>query len=171
MKETIEIKKSQLEESVKVIDQIIEGLKAEETKIKLTFLQQIRDLPDLSLDEDIKQMKEYREYRNQLKKMHVATAKTIMHILDTEKTFSGDPETSFNYSEPVELLQAVQCITLLPNAFIGGPIKSAVNNPNIKVKVFALDYFDSLPREVRYSDVFPPNFTKLMAQLRSQIKG
>jgi hypothetical protein len=171
MNGTIEMKKSELENCSKAVSQIIEGLKAEETKKKLEVLNQIRNLPDISGDEDIKQMKEYRQYRELLKSMHKATAKTIIHILDTEKSFSGDPEISFNYTEMVELQQAAECITLLPNAFIGGPIKSAINNRSVKVKLFALDYFDSLPREVRYSDVFPPNFTKLMAKLRAQLKA
>lgn len=169
MDEQLQAKVAAMDECAKEMERIIERMKAEETSKKLEAIKQIGHLEDFYGDEEMKQLKEYREYKDIQKKLNIATAKTLMNILDTAKSFSGDPVTSFNYTEPVELLDAAECIKLLPNAFIGGPMKSALNNSSVKVKKIALDYFDSLPREVKYSEVFPPNFTKLAAKIRSQL--
>lgn len=146
---------------------IINDLKLEDVRKQLNTICRIEELPDLATDCDMKEMKDYVEVREILKKTYIEVARALMAILSAEDAYSADQKTSFNYSEPLEPMLAAEYIKLLPKAYIAGPMKAAVRNPHAKVRRIAIEYYDSLPSDLRYSGLFPVDFNKTIAKLKA----
>lgn len=146
---------------------IQEDLKNEDVRARLNAICRIEELPDITADESLREYKDYREVREVLKETYIEVARSIMGILEAEDAYSADPATSFNYTEPLEPLLAAEYIKLLPKAYIAGPMKSAVRNPHRKVRQIAIDYYDSLPADLKYSGLFPVDFNKTIARLKA----
>ncbi len=149
---------------------ILEGLKNEDQRKQLNTICMIEDIPDLSCDEEMKNMQDYKEIRGILKKVYIEVARTIMKILDSTASFSGDVKSSFNYTEPLDQMLAVEYIKILPNAYIAGPMKSAVNHPHPKVARIAVEYYDSLPSDLKYSGLLPIDFKNVIRKRKLELK-
>ena len=150
---------------------IIEGLDVEDIRKKLSAIAQIEQLSNVSCDDEIRELKEYRSLKGTLKDLHIAIARSIMDILSSEASFSGDAESSFNYTEPLDEMLAAEYIKLLPNAYIAGPMKTAIKSPHLKVIEIAIDHYDSLPSDVKYSGLFPDDFKQVVRAIKTKIKN
>lgn len=150
---------------------IIDGLKVDDVKKKLKLIRMIEDFPDFSGDDEIKERSDYHELKKLLKTLYIEIARTIMAILDVGEDYVVNRQSSFTHSEPVDAMEAAECIKLLPNAYIGGPMKSAISNPHLKVKKIAVDYYGSIPADVKFSGVFPTDFSKVVMELKTKLKG
>ena len=135
----------------------------------LNAINSIQEIPNLTGDDELKELKEYPVMRSTLKNLYVATARALINIFNEDADFSCDEVNSFNYVEPLEVMLAAKYIKLLPKAFIGGPIKAALSHPYHKVQKIAVDYFDSLPDDLKYSDIFPTNFRSSVRVIRNQL--
>ncbi len=158
---------------IKCKEQIVDiynSLDSEEIEEQLDAVEKLQITNELMSDSSIKELGEYKQVREVYKKLHIKTAKTLMSILESSSSFSCDERHSFNYSEPKEQIKAAECIRLLPNAFIGGPMKSAMNSRNPKVLKIAINHFKTLPPAVRVSDVFPPNFGNVIRTIDAKLK-
>ncbi|MCP4135800.1 MAG: hypothetical protein GY754_32835 [bacterium] len=171
MSSTLETKKNTLDNCADMAQKIIDGLEDDDIRKSLNIICMIEDLPDISSDAELKTLKRYKEVKDILKKVYVTTARTIISILSSDVHFSSDAETSFNYIEPMEPLLAAEYMKLLPNAFVGGPMKAAINCPMDKVQQIAVEHYDSLPSDFKYSGIFPSEFKKRVRQLRESFKG
>jgi hypothetical protein len=171
MNVTFEGRKRMLSECKSMAALILEGLRDTNVNNRLDTLSRLEDLPDLSADREMKEMKDYAEVKGILKKLYIEAARAIMKILDTYGTFDGDPAASFNYKEPREPIRAAESIRLLPNAFIAGPMKSAIANQQVKVRKIAIEYYDSLPTDLRYSGIFPEDFPNVVKKAKSELPG
>ncbi|MBN1500003.1 MAG: hypothetical protein JW982_07605 [Spirochaetes bacterium] len=170
MNAMLEKKAETLNKCKELIVDIYNSLDSEEVAEQLDAVERLEELSVMMGDNSIKDLAEYKHVREVLKKLHIKTAKTLMSILESSASFSNDERHSFNYSEPKEQIQAAEDIKLLPNAFIGGPMKSAMNSKNPKVLRVAIDHYKSLPSSVRVSDVFPPNFGNIVRTIDSKLK-
>lgn len=150
---------------------IMKGFQDENSKKRLDTISMLEEIPDLAADKEMKEMKDYGEIKGILKKVYIESARTIMKTLETEYTFVGDKEDSFNYKEPLEPIQAAECIKILPNAFIAGPMKTAILNKHEKVRRIAVEYYDSLPTDLKYSGIFPEDFPQLIKRIKSELPG
>ncbi len=162
-------KKAAIDFSINLALEIIEGLKDDDIRRTLNNICKLESLPDLSGDDEVKDFKEYQAMRGVLKKLYIETARTIIDILGSEGGFSCDEANSYNYTEPLEAMLAAEYIKMLPKAFIGGPMKAAMNHPHGSVRRIVIEYFDSLPKELQYSDIFPANFRKSVKMMKAQL--
>lgn len=151
-------------------EKIVKKLDNDNIKVQLQVIQMIEKLPNISGDETIRELKEYKQVRNLLKQLYIKVAVTIMEILNAQNNFSSDIEHSFNYQEPVEQILAAEYISLIPNAFIGGPMKVAVTHSNSTVRKIAIDYYETLPSDIKYSEIFPPDFRQIIRGIKSTKK-
>jgi len=170
MKTDFEERKQTLAKCKEIARNIMKELKNENQRKQLNAIYMLKQFPDLSSDEEIKDMQDYKEVKEIMKQVYIESAKTIMKILDSSAAFSSDPKTSFNYMEPLDQMLAAEYIKILPNAFIGGPMKSAVNHPHPKVVRIAVEYYDSLPSDLKYSDVMPRGFKEVIRKKKSELK-
>jgi hypothetical protein len=157
-------------EIISITEKIIRSLQKEDVQTKLNSLQMLKDLPDLPRDSGSKQLKMYKETKEVLKQLHIAAAIAIMSIIESNYTGIHDKTESYNYASPKEPIAAVEAIKLLPNAFIGGPIKSAVNSTDPNVQLIAINYYESLPSDIRISEIFPKNFSISVKKLKQKLE-
>lgn len=169
MNPEFENRKQTLAKCREIAAKIMKELKDEKQEKQLNAIHMITDFPELSGDEEMKQMHGYKEVKEIMKKVYIESAKTIMNILDSSVAYSNDPKISFNYKKPVNQITAAEYIKILPNAFIGGPMKSAIKHPHPKVVKIAVDYYDSLPSDLKYSDVLPADFKNVIRKKKLEL--
>jgi hypothetical protein len=150
-------------------ENIIRSLQKEDMQTKLNSLLKLSDLPELPRDSNSRQLKIYKETKEVLKQLYIAAAKAIMDIIESNYTGIHDKTESYNYATPKEPVDAAESIKLLPNAFIGGPIKSAINSTDPKVQMIAINYFETLPSDIRISSIFPKDFSILIKKLKQRL--
>lgn len=148
---------------------IIRNLQKEDIQDKLDSVYMLNDMPKMPRDSESRQLKIYEEANEVLKTLYVAAARAIMFVLDSNFTGVHDKTESFNYSSAKEPIAAVEAIKLLPNAFVGGPLKSAINNNDPNVQLIAIEYFESLPANIRISAIFPDDFNLKIKKLKQKI--
>ncbi|MFH0974903.1 MAG: hypothetical protein V1874_03875 [Spirochaetota bacterium] len=154
---------------ISMAEDIARSVQKEDIQIKLNSLKKLNDLPRMPRDSESKQLKIYKETTESLKKLHIAAARAIMGIIESNFTGVHDKTESYNYASPKEPIAAAEAIKLLPNAFIGGPIKSAINSTNLNVQRIAIEYFESLPSDIRISEIFPKDFSVLVKKLKQKM--
>jgi hypothetical protein len=157
------------EEIISMAEKIIRSLQKEEIQTKLNSLKMLEDLPAMPRSSESKQLKIYKETVEVLKTLHIAAARAIMSIIESNYTGIHDKTESYNYATPNEPVVAAEAIKLLPNAFIGGPIKSAINSNDPKVQMIAINYFETLPSDIRISGIFPKDFSILIKKLKQKL--
>ncbi len=157
-------------EIISAAEKIIGFLQKEDINTKLNALKMLQELPQIPRDSESKKLKIYKETNDVLKKLHIASAKAIMHIIESNYKGIHDRTESYNYETPREPVEAAEAIKLLPNAFIGGPIKSAVNSTDPKVQMTAINYYESLPDDIRISEIFPKNFSIAVKKLKQKLE-
>ncbi len=170
MGSTFDERKQILAKNKEIAKSIMKELKNENQKTQLNGIYMLKQCPDLSSDDELKEMQDYKEVKEIMKQVYIESAKTIMKILDSSVAYSSDHKTSFNYMEPVDQMLAAEYIKILPNAYIGGPMKSAVNHPHPKVVRIAVDYYDCLPADLKYSDVMPRGFKEIIRKKKAELK-
>ena len=167
MKETIKRKVDELREyrilAEKIYNQLLEQ---EEIREKLNTISRLEKLREMENDREFANLKEYKEVKAVCKKLYITVAKTLIDILNSQGMFSTDSEHSFNLTDPIEQMLATEYIKLLPNAYIGGPMKAAAISPFQQVHAIVADHYSNLPGEVKYSDIFPSNFAKMIRTIR-----
>ncbi|MCP4138363.1 MAG: hypothetical protein GY754_45800 [bacterium] len=133
---------------------ILQGLEHEDINIKLEAITLMANLPSLPDDEESKSLKAYKEIKALYKQLYTGSARFIMDVLGSDFSYgSNDAENSFNFTEAEEPIIAAKGMCYLPNAYIGGPIRAAVESPNKTVKEIALQFYDSLPSDLKYSRI------------------
>ncbi len=155
--------------AISFVDQILKGLKVEDAQKKLKSIKKLSELSEIPKDDESRQLKIYKETVETYKRMYVEVARAIMYVLDSNYSGLHDESESYNYAPPKEPVAAVEAIKLLPNAYIGGPIKSAINTNNQFIQKIAIDYFESLPIDIRISNIFPDGYSVLIKKLKSKI--
>jgi hypothetical protein len=155
--------------AISIAEDIIRKLKKDDMQKKLDTIEMLNDLPKLPRDKESKQLMIYKEANKVYKDLYIAVARAIMFILDS--TFAGihDETDSYNYALPSGPIAAAEAIKLLPNAFVGGPIKSAINSNDPYVQMIAIEYFESLPSDIRISEIFPKDFNLLIKRLKPKV--
>jgi hypothetical protein len=148
---------------------IIQNLNKEDIQRKLDSIYMMKKLPKMPRDSKSRQLKIYDEANNVLKTLYIAVARAIMQIIDSNYSGFHDKTASYNYESPNEPVAAAEAIQLLPNAFIGGPIKSAINSTDPKVQMTAINYFESLPNSIKISSIFPDNFSLAVKKLKQKL--
>lgn len=154
---------------ISMAKKIIQNLKKEEIQAKLDSIYMLNKLPKMPRDSESRQLKIYNEANNILKILYIFSARAIMQIIDSTYTGIHDKTESYNYTSPKEPVAAAEAIKLLPNAFVGGPVKSAINSNDPKVQMIAINYFESLPGSVKISSVFPDNFSLIVKKLKKKL--
>jgi hypothetical protein len=157
-------------EMIAIAENIIRSLQKEDEKVRLNALTMLQDIPQMPRDSQTRQLKIYKETNTVLKKLYIASAKTIIQIIESNYTGFHDKAESYNYASPKEPIAAAEAIKLLPNAFIGGPIKSAVNSTDPNVRMIAINYYESLPSDIRISEIFPKNFSLIIKKLKVKLE-
>lgn len=163
-------KKNILVECKTKAQKISKELMKEDVNKQLNAICMIEKIPNISGDEELREMNDYSDVKTTLKQLYIDTARTIMNILGKESGFVNDQDHSFNYEEAKEPLLAAEYIKLLPNAYISGPMKSAINHTSTKVKKIAIDHYDSLPSEIKYSEVFAHDFRQIIRSIKAKKK-
>ena len=149
---------------------IIKELESDDIDDKLKTLDKLNKLPELPTKDGIYEYKEYSETKDLYKRVYTLAARTIMDILNTDHMhFRHDPSSSFNYTDPVEPIKAAESIKFLPKAYMGGPVKAAVQSPYEKVYTLGVNYYDSLPRDLKYSQSFPDSIRKRIRSIKAHI--
>ncbi|MBN2403824.1 MAG: hypothetical protein JXN64_15725 [Spirochaetes bacterium] len=156
-------------EIISITEKIIRLLQKDEVQIKLNSLKMLEDIPQLPRDSESRQLKIYKETNEVLKKLYIASARAIMQIIESHYTGIHDKTASYNYATPIEPIMAAEAIKLLPNAFIGGPVKSAINSNDPRVQRIAINYFESLPGDIRISGIFPKDFSLVIKKLEQKL--
>jgi hypothetical protein len=157
-------------EAIDMAEKIIRDLKKEDLSRKLEAIQRLSEMPKLPRDEESRKLKIYKTATEIYKQMHIEIARGIMGIVDSNYAGIHDKSESYNYAAPNEPVIAAEAIKLLPNAFIGGPVKSAINSINPKVQQVAIEYFDTLPSDIRISEIFPKDFSILVKKLKAKLE-
>jgi hypothetical protein len=80
--------------------------------------------------------------------------------------FGRTTTSSFNYSSQ-RLSQGRKKIRILPKAYRGGPIKAAMNSPYLKVNKKAVEFYDDLPHDLKFSETFLEAVRKKIRIIRS----
>ncbi len=165
-----EERKQILQECREIAKVIMEELKDENIRKQLNTICKLESFPDLSLDDEMKEMKDFREVKGILKQVYIEVARTLMKILDISTADMITEQTSFNNTEPYDQMLAAEYIKMLPNAFISGPMKSAIKSPFKQVVKIVVEYYDSLPSDLKYSDIFPIGFKDIVRKRKSELK-
>lgn len=147
-------------------ENIIRKLKSSGIDAKINSIALFTELPKLPRDEESRQLKIYKEASETYKKLYIEVARAIMHVIDSSYAGFHDKAESYNYSPEQAPIAAVEAIKSLPNAFIGGPIKTAVASANPVVQKIAIEYFETLPSDIRISEVFPKDFNHQIKKLK-----
>ncbi len=155
--------------AISIAGDIINGLQKDDINMKLASIKKLNELPKLPRDQESRQLKIYDKAKEEYKNVHRTAARAIMDVLDSTFTGTHDKSDSYNYDSPEEPLAAAEAIKLLPNAFIGGPIKTALNSNDPNVQKIAIDYYESLPNDVRISQIFPPKFNILIKEVKAKV--
>jgi hypothetical protein len=135
---------------------------------KLDILDLLDSLEELPNDTGVSELKEYQETKEIYKRLYTLSARGIIQILTADFMFGqNDPASSFNYSEPEAPLKAVKKIGFLPKAYRGGPIKAAMNSPYLKVSKKAVEFYDDLPHDLKFSQTFPETVRKKIRLIRN----
>jgi hypothetical protein len=156
-------------EIISKAENVIQSLQKEDIQTKLNSLLKLNDLPELPRDSESRQLKIYKETKEVLKQLYIAAAKAIMDIIESNYSGVHDKTESYNYTTPKEPVNAAETIKLLPNAFIGGPIKTAINSTDPKVQMIAINYFETLPSDIRISQIFPKDFSIAVKKLKLKL--
>ena len=172
MKTTVKDKTIELQECNFAIDGIYSGIiNSEEVKDKINAIKSIEFLPEIISDNSLYHMNGYKEMRGNLKRLYIKVAETIMDILKFDKIFDDERDNSFTEADYTEVIEAAECIKLLPNAFIGGPMKAAIGCHNADVLKFVSRYYRTLPTDLKVSEVFPPDFRNKVRQVNLQLNA
>jgi hypothetical protein len=135
---------------------------------KLDIMDLLDSLEELPNDSGVSELREYQEAKETFKRLYTLSARGIIQILSTDFMFGrNDPTSSFNYSEPEAPLKAVKKIGFLPKAYRGGPIKAAMNSPYLKVNKKAVEFYDDLPHDLKFSETFLEAVRKKIRIIRS----
>jgi len=146
---------------------IIKELEENDIQDQLTILDMLDKLPDLPSDYASCELKEFHETKEIYKKLYSITARAIMNIINSDFVHGmHDPSNSFNYSDPKEPATAADQIKYLPKAYSGGPIRAAISSPYKRVNKIALEFYDELPSDMKYSDIFSNNIRKKIRSLK-----
>jgi hypothetical protein len=155
--------------AISIAEKLIRDLKRDDIREKLETIRMLNELPKLPRDEESKSLKIYKPANEVYKKLYIEVARAIMFIIDSNYGGVHDKSESYNYAFPKEPVEAAEAIKLLPNAFVGGPIKSAVNSNYPQVQGIAIEYFETLPGDVRVSDIFPKGFGITLKKLKAKL--
>lgn len=172
MKTTVKDKTIELQECNYAIDEIYSALViSEEVKDKIAAMKSIEFLPEIISDNSLYNLNGYKEMRGNLKRLYIKVAETIMEILNSNKVFCDEKENSFVDEDYTVVIEAAKCVKLLPNAFIGGPMKAAIGCQNADVLKFVSTYYRTLPTDLKVSEVFPPDFRNKVRQVNMQLNA
>jgi len=148
---------------------IIKELESEDLYDKLDTLDRLNRLPELPTDSVSCELKEYKETRDIYKRLYTIAARSIMQVLNSNFFLGAhDPSHSFNYSDPREPVRAAEKIQYLPKAYMGGPIRAAVTSPYPMVNKMAVEFYDELPQEMKFSSTFPDEVRKKIRNIRGK---
>ncbi len=158
-------------EAISNAEKIIRDLKNDDLHKRMDSIIMLNDLPRLPRDEESKKLQIYKKVNEVYKKLYIEVARAIMNIIDSNYSGVHDKTESYNYAAPKEPVAAAEAIKLLPNAFIGGPIKSAINSINPQVQRVAIEYFETLPSDIRISGIFPKDFNLLVKKMKVKLES
>lgn len=151
--------------------EIIQKLENSDIDDKLELLEKLDELPPLPSDDRIYEYKEFTEAKESYKQLYKLSARAIIEILGSDLMHGRhDPGSSFNYEDPAGPIVAAKHIQNLPKAYMGGPIKAAIQSPYKKVNELGVNYYDSLPKDLKYSETFPDPIRKKIRTIRQHIQ-
>lgn len=156
-------------EAINIAEKFIRLLTKDDIETKLKAINALEKIPELPRDKESRQLKIYKEAGKVYKELYIAIARAIMSVLDSPFAGLHDKHESYNYSAPNEPVKAVEAIKFLPNAFVGGPIKSAINSHYPFVQKIAIEYFEKLPGDIRISEIFPKNYNLFIKRLKPKV--
>ena len=147
---------------------ILKSLNTTDLNEKLGALELLDSLPPLPSTDRALELKEFHETKEIYKRLYTICARSIMEIIGSDFTFgSHDPTHSFNYCDPEEPKLAAEKIRFLPKAYMGGPIKAALGSPYNQVNRIAVNFYEALPHDIKYSGSFPDAVRKRVRSIQS----
>ncbi len=171
-KEELDITIKELRKGKRLAMAIIQELEKSGATDKLDILDKLDALPPLPTDNDTWDLKDFKETKDVYKRLYTLAARSIMEIINTNFMHGRhDPDKSFNYADPIEPLKAAKKIGFLPKAYMGGPIKAAITSPYNEVNKVAVQFYDILPQDMKYSESFPDIMRKRIRSIKQGSAG